>query len=64
MFDPVTQDDVVDILAQIDPSLLNQKVLDHGFVKVLDCMPRLIPAGAAGGDFALADAAREAGLKF
>jgi thymidylate synthase (FAD) len=60
LIDPVTGDEVVDILAGLDPELLNQKCLDHGFVKVLDCMPRLVPASLArpSGDFALADAAR------
>lgn len=58
LIDPVTGDQMVDVLSTIAPELLNQKCLDHGFVKVLDCMPRLIPAGTAGADFALADAAR------
>lgn len=59
IIDPVTGDNVIDVLAFIDRALLNQKCLDHGFVKVLDCMPRLIPAdGPVGCDFAIADAAR------
>jgi len=56
MIDPTTGDDVVDVLSLLNPSLLNQKVLDHGFVRILDCMPRLVPARDC--DFALADAAR------
>ncbi len=57
---PVTGDLMVDALAVLPPELLNQKVLDHGHVNVIDVMPRLIPAAhwANGGDFALADAAR------
>lgn len=71
IYDPVNGDSVVDVLAHIAPELLNQKCLDHGFVKVLDCMPRLVPAPtveqpadgpqfvrAASCDFAIADAAR------
>jgi thymidylate synthase (FAD) len=54
----VTGDTMVDALASMDPDLLNQKCLDHGFVKALDCMPRLKPLDANGCDFALADAAR------
>ncbi len=70
--DPITGDGMVDILAILDQDLLNQKCLDHGFVKVLDCMPRLVPAQLAlradtldpvmtsvpSCDFAIADAAR------
>lgn len=56
--DPVTSDEVIDVLAHIDASLLNQKCLDHGFVKVLDCLPRLVPRAHPDCDFALADAAR------
>lgn len=56
--DPVTGDQMVDVLATISPELLNQKVLNHGYVKVLDCMPRLVPADTKTCDFALADAAR------
>jgi thymidylate synthase (FAD) len=56
---PVTGDTMVDALAvAIHKDLINQKCLDHGFVKVLDCMPRLIPVDVRGCDFALADAAR------
>lgn len=61
MIDPVTGDEMVDVLSMINPSLLNQKCLDHGFVKILDCMPRLVPLnddGPVGCDFAIADAAR------
>jgi thymidylate synthase (FAD) len=58
MYDPVTGDDVVDVLDQIDPSLLKQKCLDHGFVNLLDVMPRLVPSAHPTCDFALADAAR------
>jgi thymidylate synthase (FAD) len=58
LLDPVTGDYVVDVLSRIDKDLLSQKCLDHGFVKVLDCMPRLIPADQGMADFALADAAR------
>jgi len=67
--DPVTGDQMVDVLATIAPELLNQKCLDHGFVKILDCMPRLVPLPKVDGggpndngvpscDFAIADAAR------
>ncbi len=55
---PVTGDTMVDVLASMAPELINQKCLDHGFVKTLDCMPRLIPIDVNGCDFALADAAR------
>ena len=69
--DPITGDDMVDVLANIAPELLNQKCLDHGFVKVLDCMPRLVPASPlvsgpydkVSCDFAIADAARISYLK-
>ena len=69
--DPITGDDMVDVLANIAPELLNQKCLDHGFVKVLDCMPRLVPAAPlvrghydkVSCDFAIADAARISYLK-
>jgi len=56
--DPITGDAVVDALSRLPVNLLDQPCLDHGFVKVLDCMPRLIPTDAVGCDFALADAAR------
>ncbi len=55
---PVTGDCVVDVLASIDPSLLKQNVLNHGFVNVVDVMPRLVPADHPTCDFSLAEAAR------
>lgn len=58
LIDPVTGDEVVDVLDMIHPSLLKQKCLDHGFVNLLDSMPRLVPLGSRNCDFALADAAR------
>lgn len=58
LLDPVTGDLMVDILATVSPELLNQKVLNHGYVKVLDCMPRLVPADNPSADFAVPDAAR------
>lgn len=57
--DPVTGDAMYDVLSCLAPELLNQKCLDHGFVKVLDCMPRLVPVSTATCDFAIADAARQ-----
>lgn len=56
--DPVSGSTVVDALAWLPPDLLDQPVLDHGYVKLLDVMPRLLPVEAAGLDGALADAAR------
>lgn len=38
--------------------LLKIPVLDKGFVRIVDCMPRLITADATGGDGAIAAAAR------
>ena len=57
--DPVTGDQVYDCLWLVKQlGLLEQAVLDHGYVKVLDVMPRLFPVDLESGDFALADAAR------
>jgi thymidylate synthase (FAD) len=56
--DPVTGDYVDDVLTFIDPTLLRQKCLDHGFVNIIDVMPRLVPVDNLACDFALADAAR------
>lgn len=59
--DPVTGDLMVDVLAALDMNqhaLMDQKVLDHGFVRILDVMPRLVPVECMNGDFSLADAAR------
>lgn len=38
--------------------LLKLPVLDKGFVRLVDCMPRLIPVDATGGDGSIASAAR------
>jgi thymidylate synthase (FAD) len=62
--DPVTGDRMVDILEWVKenrPELMDQKVLDHGFCRILDVMPRMVPFVVdepPSCDFALADAAR------
>lgn len=56
--DPITGDYVDDVLTLIDPTLLKQKCLDHGFLNIVDVMPRLVPVSHPTCDFALADAAR------
>ena len=64
ILDPITGDMMVDILAWLKekrPDLMDQKVLDHGFCRILDVMPRFCPYVEnmpPACDFALADAAR------
>ncbi len=61
LLDPVTGDRVVDVLRVIEvlhPGILRQRCLDHGFVDIVDVMPRLVPAECLNGDFSLAEAAR------
>lgn len=59
IIDPVTDEVCVDALRLVqERGLLHQGVLDHGYVDVLDVMPRLLPLSLKSGDFALASAAR------
>lgn len=55
---PVTGDLVVDVLTLLPPTALRTKVLTHGYMNILDVMPRLVPANTGNCDFAIADAAR------
>lgn len=59
--DPVTGADSIDVLQYLAihrPHLLKQPCLDHGFVNIVDVMPRLVPLDCGSCDFSLADAAR------
>jgi thymidylate synthase (FAD) len=47
---------VIDLIESLPQHLKHQKVLDHGFVEVMDCMPRLSETG--NGDYAIAEMAR------
>ena len=50
--------DILEHLSYTNPGVLRQKCLDHGFVNIVDVMPRLVPVETLTCDFSLADAAR------
>lgn len=57
--DPATGEDCVDALRVVDLAVgLNHNVLDHGYINLVDFMPRLIPADIRTADGAIAEAAR------
>ena len=47
-----------DILGELSQDQLEEKCLDHGFVKFIDCLPRVVPESEDGVDYAIAEAAR------
>jgi thymidylate synthase (FAD) len=47
-----------DILGKLSQGQLEEKCLDHGFVKLIDCLPRVVPESEDGVDYAIAEAAR------
>lgn len=57
--DPATGEDCVDALRVVEASVgLNHNVLDHGYINLVDFMPRLVPVDSKTADSAIATAAR------
>lgn len=50
--------DILDLATADDPNALEVKVGPHGYVRLLDCMPRLIRKGTIGVESAIVEAAR------
>lgn len=48
----------MDIIKEIYGNLPQKKCLNKGFVKLIDCMPRILPEGEKTADYAIAEAAR------